>query len=100
MVDHLSKVPSLRLAAVQDANLDLATEVASQYSSPWHGERFEDLLAVPSVDAVVISTPNAFHVPQTQAALRAGKQVLVQKPLGMSAAEARATVELAAASGR
>jgi predicted dehydrogenase len=100
MIDHLSKFPSLRLAAVQDANLDLATQVASQYSSPWHGQRFEDLLTAPSVDAVVISTPNTFHVPQAQAALRAGKHVLVQKPLAMSAAEARATVDLAAAGSR
>ena len=49
-----------------------------------------------AVDAVVIATPNALHVPQAQAALRAGKQVLVQKPLATSAADARATVDLAA----
>jgi predicted dehydrogenase len=100
MIDHLSREPALRLAAVQDANPRLASEVAEQYASPWHGERFEDLLEVPSVDAVVISTPNAFHVPQAQAALKAGKQVLVQKPLAMSAADARATIDLAATHGR
>jgi predicted dehydrogenase len=100
MLEHLPKVPDFYLAAVQDANLTVATQVAERFASPWHGQRFEDLLVAPSVDAVVISTPNALHVPQAQAALRAGKQVLVQKPLATSAADARATVDLAAASGR
>jgi predicted dehydrogenase len=100
MIDHLIKEPSFRLAAVQDANLALATEIAGQYGSPWHGQDFEEMLAAPSVDAVVVSTPNTFHVPQAQAALRANKQVLVQKPLATSAADARATIDLAAANGR
>src|SRR5579859_7257186 len=100
MIEHLPEVPGLRLAAVQDVNLGLASQVAERYASPWHGQRFEDLLSAPSVDAVVISTPNAFHVPQAQAALRADKPVLVQKPLATSAADARATVELAHTRGQ
>ena len=46
------------------------------------------------------TAPNAFHVPQAQAALRAGKQVLVQKPLATSSAAARETIDMAAAEGR
>jgi predicted dehydrogenase len=100
MIDHLAKEPALRLAAVQDANLNLAAAVAAECASPWHGQRFEDMLVEPSVEVVVISTPNAFHVPQAQAALSAGKQVLVQKPLATSAAGASATMELAGANRR
>jgi predicted dehydrogenase len=100
MIDHLSKVPTLRLAAIQDVNLELAAEVAAQYASPWYGQRYEDLLEAAGVDVVVVSTPNVFHMPQAQAALRAGKQVLVQKPLATSAAHARATLDLAAAQRR
>src|SRR5438876_290201 len=100
MLDHLSKVPSCRLAADQDVNRALAAQVAKRHASPWHGERFEDLLAAPGVDAVVISTPNAFHVPQAQAALQAGKPVLCQKPLAISAADARAAVDLAKTLGQ
>ena len=44
------------------------------------------------VDAVLICTPNGLHAAQAQAALRAGKDVLVQKPLALSCADARATV--------
>lgn len=100
MVDHLAKEPALRLAAVQDVNLSLAAAVAGEYASPWHGERFEDLLRAPSVEAVVISTPNAFHLPQAHAALNANKQVLVQKPLATTTADARSIIDLAAARGR
>ncbi|MDQ6673353.1 MAG: Gfo/Idh/MocA family oxidoreductase [Chloroflexota bacterium] len=99
MLEQLDKVPGLRLAAVQDVNLDLVTQVAERCASPWYGERFEDLISLPDVDAVVISTPNVLHVPQAQAALRAGKHVLVQKPLATSAADARATVDIASALG-
>jgi predicted dehydrogenase len=100
MIEHVPNVLGLRVVAVQDANLGLAMQVAKRSNSPWHGQRFEDLLDAPSIDAVVISTPNALHVPQTQAALRAGKHVLVQKPLATSAADARAAVDLAAACGK
>jgi predicted dehydrogenase len=100
MLDHLPRVPIFRLAAVQDANPGLAAQVAERYASPWHGERFEDLLAAPGVDAVVISTPNTFHVPQAQAALRAGKPVLCQKPLATAAGDARAALDLAKALGQ
>jgi predicted dehydrogenase len=100
MLEHLASVPRLRVAGVQDANAALAAETAERHGSPWQGERFEDLLALDSVDAVVISTPNVFHIPQAQAALRAGKAVLVQKPLAMFADDARATVELADAAER
>lgn len=100
MIEHLAKVPSLKLAAVQDVNSNLANEVGARFNSPWIGQNFEDLLAAPEVDAVVISTPNVFHVPQTQAALRAGKQVLVQKPLATSPADARQAIDLAAATRR
>jgi predicted dehydrogenase len=100
MIEHLPKEPRLKLAAVQDTNPTLVTQIAEQYASPWHGESFENMLRAPSLDAVVISTPNSFHVPQAEAALRAGKHVLVQKPLATTSAGARATIETAAATGR
>jgi len=51
------------------------------------------LFAGPGIDAVVIATPVASHFPLAMAALRAGKHVLVEKPLTGSADEARALVE-------
>ena len=96
LLKDLPAFPSLRLAAVQDARPELAQSIAQRYGSPWHGSDYDALLSAPEVDAVVICTPNALHVPQAQAALSAGKHVLVQKPLALSRADARATLDLAA----
>lgn len=96
LLRELPAFPAFRLSAVQDARAELAAEAAARHRAPWHGADYADLLAAPSVDAVLICTPNAFHVPQARAAIEAGKHVLVQKPLALSRADAAALVELAA----
>ncbi len=53
--------------------------------------------ALEHVDAVVVGTPPSTHVPLALAAIRAGKHVLVEKPLAPSSAEARTLVTAAAA---
>jgi predicted dehydrogenase len=55
----------------------------------------EDLFADPAIDLVVIATPNATHAPLAEAALRAGKHVVVDKPFALTLAEAEALVALA-----
>lgn len=95
LIKELPGVSGLQLAGVQDARLDLARAIAAKYGSPWSGDNFDELLQLPGVDVVVICTPNALHVPQALQALGAGKHVLVQKPLALSEADARAVVEQA-----
>ncbi len=51
---------------------------------------FRDLLADKSIDAVVIATPDHWHVPVGLAAVRAGKDVYIEKPLGHSLAQNQA----------
>ena len=51
-------------------------------------ESYAALLADPGVDAVVLATPHSTHLEQIVAAARAGKHVFVEKPLGLSSAEA------------
>jgi predicted dehydrogenase len=58
---------------------------------------YEELLAAPTVDAVYIPLPNHLHVRWAIAALEAGKHVLVEKPIGLSAAEGQKLVDAAAA---
>lgn len=48
---------------------------------------FREMLARPDIDAVVVATPDHWHVPAAVMAIRAGKDVYVEKPLGISIAE-------------
>jgi len=62
-------------------------------------DSLDDLLADPRVDVVHVTSPNDLHLPQTLASLAAGRHVVCEKPLAMSALESRQLVEAAAASG-
>ncbi|MBA4064947.1 MAG: dehydrogenase [Isosphaera sp.] len=61
---------------------------------------FADLLADPAAEVVHLATPNRDHFGQCQAALAAGKHVVCEKPLAMTAAETAELVRLAAAHPR
>lgn len=55
---------------------------------------FEDLLALPQLDAVVLASPPQFHAQQVIAALQAGKAVLAEKPLCLSPEELAAIAQV------
>ena len=59
----------------------------------------DELLADEAVDVVHVTSPNDLHVDQAAAALRAGKHVVCEKPLAMTAEESASLVELAAGTG-
>jgi predicted dehydrogenase len=60
----------------------------------------EEVVTHPDVDLVVVATPNESHFPLAAAALRAGKDVVVDKPFTVTLAEARELVEIARAEKR
>ncbi|UFN47445.1 Gfo/Idh/MocA family oxidoreductase [Roseomonas sp. OT10] len=61
--------------------------------------RYEDVLADPGIDAVVLATPHTQHTEQIVAAARAGKPVFSEKPLGVNAAEAQRAARACAEAG-
>ena len=65
----------------------------SQGHDPKLYNDFRELLASPDIDAVVIATPDHWHVPIGLAAVRAGKDVYIEKPLGHSLAQNRALLD-------
>ena len=79
-------------------------EGARLFADRWGFAHFsdsaEDALADPKVSMVLISSPNALHAEQARGALLAGKDVLLEIPIAMSGADARALVELADATSR
>lgn len=61
---------------------------------------FRDLIARTDIDAVVIATPDHWHVLQSIAAMKAGKDVFCEKPLSLTVREGRALVDAAERYGR
>lgn len=61
---------------------------------------FQELLARPDIDAVMISTPDHWHIPMSIAALKAGKDVSCEKPLTVSIREGRVLCDTVARYGR
>ncbi|MCB4768753.1 Gfo/Idh/MocA family oxidoreductase [Ancylobacter sp. Lp-2] len=62
-------------------------------------DSYEEVLADPAVEAVVLATPHLQHAAQIEAAARAGKHVFVEKPFTMSKASAEAAVAASEAAG-
>jgi predicted dehydrogenase len=86
--DHVagfSAIPGVRVVALCDVDrtaLDAAAQAAKLAGSQVETfEDYRDLLARPDIDAVSIATPNHQHAVQTIWALRAGKDVFVEKPV-------------------
>jgi predicted dehydrogenase len=82
-----------RLEVVADIDEARAAELARRHGAR-HTTQWEAVITDPAVDVVAVCTSNKFLAPITIAALRAGKHVLCEKPMGRNAAEA---AEIAAA---
>lgn len=84
---------------VADLDSDRARTTAGDVESEWTSD-WQEVVQHPRIEAVVVSTVNSSLLPLTLAALRAGKHVLCEKPLGRNAAEAGEMLETARSSGR
>ncbi|MEV6878224.1 Gfo/Idh/MocA family oxidoreductase [Amycolatopsis sp. NPDC051128] len=80
------------LTAVAARSADRARDFAARFEIPKAYGSYEDLLADPDVDAVYVSTPHAMHKEWAIAAAEAGKHVLCEKPLTVTAAEAEEVI--------
>ncbi|MBI3210494.1 MAG: Gfo/Idh/MocA family oxidoreductase [Candidatus Solibacter usitatus] len=69
-------------------------------NTPKTTKDFREILADKSIDAVVIATPEHLHYPMTIAALKAGKNIYVEKPLAHTIEEGAEIVKLAEKMGR
>ena len=82
------------LVAVQKRSLERAREKASALSLPFGFNTAQALASCPEVDAVFITSANSAHHDEVIASARAGKHILVEKPMAMNTAEAeRMTAE-------
>ncbi|HEY7348086.1 MAG TPA: Gfo/Idh/MocA family oxidoreductase [Ktedonobacterales bacterium] len=85
------------ISAMASRNLEAAQAAAAQLGIPKAYGSYEELLADPTIDAIYNPLPNHLHVPWSLKALQAGKHVLCEKPIAMTAAEAQTLVDTARA---
>ena len=100
LVRNFQALPEARLIACCDLDQAALARMGQLYPMARLATDAPELLADPDLDAVAIATPARSHYELARAALLAGKHVLVEKPLAMTSAEARALTELARAQGR
>lgn len=81
---------------ITDPSADCIGEAAKIAPASKAVASFEEIIADPAVDGVVIATPSALHRQQSVQAFESGKAVFCQKPLGRNSEEVRAVVEAAA----
>jgi myo-inositol 2-dehydrogenase/D-chiro-inositol 1-dehydrogenase len=89
------EIKGARLAAVSDVDAGRAQDVIDRAASEGALATSDPVEAInsPSVEAVIIAAPDAFHAPLTLEALRAGKPVLCEKPLAPSSKECLEVLE-------
>lgn len=84
------------VVAVVDANADHAREVAERFGVPRHTDDLNQVLADANIEAVDLCTPPTLHRTQVEAALDAGKHVLLEKPLATTLIDAERVARRAA----
>jgi predicted dehydrogenase len=83
------------IAAIASRDLAKAQADAARLGIPKAYGSYEELLADPEIEAVYNPMPNHLHVPWSIKAIEAGKHVLCEKPIGLSAAEAQELLDAA-----
>ncbi|MEZ0090336.1 putative dehydrogenase [Streptacidiphilus sp. EB129] len=93
LVRNFQASPEFRLRWLCDLDVSRAERVLGGYSTVQATADLAAVLADPSVDAVAVATPAGTHLDVALAALRAGKHVLVEKPLAATYADGARLVE-------
>ena len=91
----LAQIPLARLHAVASRSLAKAQDFAATHGAPHAVGSYEELLAVPGIDAVYIATPHSEHRAHALLCLRAGLPVLCEKAFAQNAGQAQEMIQVA-----
>ena len=99
VIPGLRRSPRSEVLAIASREDGRAAAAAAQLAIPRAYGSYEALLADPEIDVVYIPLPNHLHAEWTVAAARAGKHVLCEKPLALTASQAQDMVDACRAAG-
>lgn len=98
-IPNFQSIPNVSVVALCDVNEERVKAIAAEKGVPQTFTDYQTMLNTVQPDITVIATPNIFHKPMALAALHAGSNVLCEKPLALSYADAKEMMELAASKG-
>jgi predicted dehydrogenase len=87
--------PRTEVVAVYHRDIQQAQAIATAHHIPYASDSLAEIVALPTVQAVSISTPPSLHYSMAQTVLQAGKHLLLEKPTTLTANEAQALYHLA-----
>src|SRR5690606_2271908 len=96
--EAMAALDDVRLVAASRTDAAALADFTARYGGRGYTD-YTDLLADPAVDAVVIATPHHLHTAPVKAAARAGKHMLLEKPMAPTLAECDRIIEVAAEAG-
>lgn len=95
LIRNFHELEQSRVVTVCDLRPERLKPLAKRFPGVQLTTKYQEVLQDPTIDAVVIATPITTHFPLASRALRAGKHVLVEKPLASTSREGRALTRLA-----
>jgi len=95
LMPGFAEARNCRVVALSRRDWTKAQDSARQFQVPLPFASAEELCRSPQVDAVLVTTPNACHLQDVLWAVKYGKAVLCEKPMGVNADECRRMVEAA-----
>ncbi|MHC4117135.1 MAG: Gfo/Idh/MocA family protein [Planctomycetota bacterium] len=96
----LRKLPGVELRALCSLDGKAAEQFAEEYGIKEVTDRIDDLTERKDIHAAIICTPNKFHAPYAIEFMNSGKDVFVEKPMAVSAAQGGEMIECARKTGR
>ncbi|MBN1230785.1 MAG: Gfo/Idh/MocA family oxidoreductase [Anaerolineales bacterium] len=90
---NFMELPDTQMIALSDLSQENLQKAHSRYPSLQVTTNYLDIINSPGIDAVVIATPVSTHFDLGMQALKAGKHILLEKPLASSCLEAKQLIE-------
>jgi phthalate 4,5-cis-dihydrodiol dehydrogenase len=98
MLPTFTRHPAVRLVAAADTRAEARKRFADEFSAKAY-DTVAALCADPAVDAVYVATPHQFHREHATQAARAGKHLLIEKPMALTIEDCTAITEAARRAG-
>jgi predicted dehydrogenase len=98
--ESAAKARNAELFAICDVAEDLVQRMGDTWQPTKRYLDYDKMLADPELEAVIVATSDAFHVPASLKALEAGKHVLCEKPLGIAIEDVEKLEKAVRASGK